>query len=261
MIDPLSMSIADISADMRIREAEYDHAIPDDRWIIVRLDGRGFSSLTEQHFTKPFDGDFRALMLCTAQEILALLEGAYCYTGSDEISLVLSPKWSMFGRRISKIISISASIAASTFTQYFKNKGVQFDSRVIAFSSIDEVIQYCCWRIADVRRCALHTLAYWTLRNQDMSAKKAAKILDGMPFQEKDKMLQEKYAVNFRDIPLWEQQGDGIYWKSYKKVGYDPIQNKEVIADRRRVAVIDVGLGDQHKAWLYDVLQKDSIKE
>lgn len=248
------MNIADIASSIRTKEALFDQQITEGQWIIVRLDGRGFSSLTEQHFTKPFDDSFHALMLHTAQDLFAVFEGAYCYTGSDEISLILPPKWSMFDRRISKITSISSSIATSTFTLAF-NKRAQFDSRVVAFPSIDEVVQYCSWRIADVRRCAMHTLLYWTLRNHDISARSATKILNGMPWQEKDKMLQEKYSINFNEIASWKQQGIGIQWESYEKTGYNPLKNEEVIAERRRTKVVDVGLGEQYGQYLTELLQ------
>ena len=256
------MSIEDIATYIRLREAEYDYTIPDDQWIVVRLDGRGFSSLTEQHFTKPFDDAFHALMLHTASELLTQLEGVYCYTGSDEISVILPPSWSMFDRRLEKIVSISSAIASSSFTlaSAFKHKFIkvpsQFDSRVTALSSVDEVAQYCFWRISDVRRCAIHTAIYWILRQSGMSPTKVTKTLNGMPWQEKDIMLQKQFGIKFSDIPLWKQQGVGIYWETYKKTGYNPIKNEEVIADRRRTAVIDVGLGDQHKIWLYNVLQE-----
>jgi tRNA(His) 5'-end guanylyltransferase len=32
---------------------------------VIRLDGRGFSHLTEQHFDKPFDARFSDLMVTT----------------------------------------------------------------------------------------------------------------------------------------------------------------------------------------------------
>jgi len=251
------VNIADIAQAIRAKEAMYDQQIAEDQWIVVRLDGRGFSSLTEQHFTKPFDGDFHALMLHTAQELFALFEGAYCYTGSDEISLVLPPKWGMFDRRISKIISISASIAASTFTQAF-HKRAQFDSRVVAFSSLDEVVQYCSWRVADVRRCAIHTAIYWTLKHSGMSATKVTKLLNGMPWQEKDKMLQEQFSIKFSEIALWKQQGIGIHWETYEKTGYNPIKNIEAIAERRRTKVVDVVRGEYYEQYLLKLLQGEA---
>ncbi len=263
-INKLYQHYANIATDIRRKEAGYDFTFPDDQWIIVRLDGRGFSSMTEQHFTKPFDDTFHTLMLHTAATLLTQLEGVYCYTGSDEISLILSPNWSMFDRRLEKIVSLSASIASSSFTltSALKSKDIKpalFDSRAVAFSSTDEVVQYCLWRIADVRRCAMHTLTYWTLRNHDISARSAAKILNGMPFQEKDIMLQQKYSINFREIASWKQQGIGIYWETYQKTGYNPIKNEDVIAERRRTATIDVGLGEQHRTWLYNVLQENLV--
>jgi tRNA(His) 5'-end guanylyltransferase len=175
----------------------------------------------------------------------------------------------MFDRRLEKIVSISASIAGAMFTlgnaltlaapKLANITPSQFDSRIITFSSIDEVVQYCLWRIADVHRCALHTLLYWTLRNHGISARSATKLLNGMPFQEKETMLREKYSINFREIVPWRQQGVGVYWETYQKTGYNPIKDEEVVAERRRTSVIDVGLGEQHKTWLHSILQEHTV--
>jgi tRNA(His) 5'-end guanylyltransferase len=49
------------------RAREYFHALTvlPGAWTVIRLDGRGFSHLTEQHFDKPFDARFSDLMVTT----------------------------------------------------------------------------------------------------------------------------------------------------------------------------------------------------
>jgi hypothetical protein len=44
----------------RLRALDVFHALrlPPGRWVILRLDGRGFSRLTEARFEKPFDARF-----------------------------------------------------------------------------------------------------------------------------------------------------------------------------------------------------------
>jgi tRNA(His) 5'-end guanylyltransferase len=102
----------------------------------------------------------------------------------------------------------------------------------------------------------MHTFAYWKLRHKNISASKATKMLNGLSWQDKDTLLREQHGISFYEMVLWAQQGVGIYWETYQKTGYNPIKKEEVIAERRRTAVIDVGLGDQHKTWLCSILQE-----
>ncbi|MGZ6390495.1 MAG: tRNA(His) guanylyltransferase Thg1 family protein, partial [Ktedonobacterales bacterium] len=55
--------------EKRMRELEYFHqlrALPG-AWIVLRLDGRGFSRFTASRFEKPFDPTLHSLMTQTAQ--------------------------------------------------------------------------------------------------------------------------------------------------------------------------------------------------
>ena len=98
----------------RLERSQQTRAL-DGAWIILRLDGRGFSKLTEAHFAKPFDPHFKEAMtlatLATAQDFNAVL----AYTQSDEISLLLHKDTQLFDRRVEKLTTLSASLASVTF--------------------------------------------------------------------------------------------------------------------------------------------------
>ena len=66
-------------------------AIPLENYIIVRLDGKGFSKFTKNYFKKPFDTTFRDLMVNTTEYLYnnSGFNITYAYTQSDEISLLL----------------------------------------------------------------------------------------------------------------------------------------------------------------------------
>src|SRR5258708_5213361 len=102
----------------RMRALEYFHnlRVLPGTWAVLRLDGRGFSRLTEARFEKPFDPRFRDLMCCAAEALLEGLGAAYVYTESDEISVLLPRDTDIFDREVEKLVSISASIASSTFS-------------------------------------------------------------------------------------------------------------------------------------------------
>ena len=80
-------------------------------WVVLRLDGRGFSRLTADRFEKPFDVRFHEFMVQTALALLAELQGAYAYTESDEISLLLPRTWDLYDRELEKSLSLSAGLA------------------------------------------------------------------------------------------------------------------------------------------------------
>ncbi|HWS31629.1 MAG TPA: tRNA(His) guanylyltransferase Thg1 family protein [Actinoplanes sp.] len=51
------------------REREWFHAltVPAGLWTVVRLDGRGFSRFTAEHYEKPFDRRFAEVMVDTTR--------------------------------------------------------------------------------------------------------------------------------------------------------------------------------------------------
>ncbi len=225
----------------RMRAFEYFHEVRllPDAWIVLRVDGRGFSRFTERRFEKPFDAVFHTMMVATARTLLGELQGVYAYTESDEISVLVRRDWGLFDRGLEKAVSISAGIASAAFTLAC-GEAAHFDSRVWLGPSVEHVVDYFRWRQADATRCALNGWCYWTLRKEGKSVREATRLLDRMPVAEKHELLFAR-GVNFNDLPAWQRRGTGLYWESYEKDGFDPIRNVPVTAARRRVRV-DEGL-------------------
>src|SRR5204862_222634 len=83
---------------------------PAGAWVILRLDGRGFSRFTEGGCEKPFDAAFHGWMVATARAVLEDFGGLYAYTESDEISVLLPRAWELFDREVEKAVSVSAGL-------------------------------------------------------------------------------------------------------------------------------------------------------
>src|SRR5690348_15136893 len=118
--------------EKRMRASEWFHALRclPSAWVVLRLDGRGFTKFTEREsFEKPFDFKFQELMRQTAQALLQEMQAIYAYTESDEISLLFRPDWDLYDREVEKLVSISASIASATFSLVHQGRAY-FDSRV-----------------------------------------------------------------------------------------------------------------------------------
>ena len=216
---------------------------------MLRLDGRGFSTFTEARFDKPFDPRFSDLMVDTARSLMGEFNARYAYTESDEISVLLDPAWSLFGRSVEKLVSISASVATAGFTMATGAPGT-FDARVWLGTSPSDVIDYFSWRQADAGRCALNGWCYWTLRGEGLSGRSATSALAGLDTSGKNELLFER-GINFAEVPAWQRRGVGLWFEEYERDGFDPARGESVVARRRRVRVErELSAGDVYRADL-----------
>ena len=245
--------------EKRMRALEYFHSLRvlPGAWVVLRVDGRGFSRFTEAHYEKPFDPAFHALMLQTARTLLEELQGIYAYTESDEISVLFRPEWKLFDREVEKLVSLSAGIASATFT-LASQQPAHFDSRLWLGVDVAQVIDYFGWRQADAARCALNGWCYWTLRKAGKSVAAATAALKHQTVAAKNELLFQ-HSINFNNVPTWQRRGSGLFWETYEKAGYDPIQQKAVTASRRRIQVSEeLPMKEAYGDWLRHIIDTSS---
>ena len=172
---------------------------------------------------------------------------------SDEISLLFRPDWRLFDREVEKLVSVSAGIASATFT-LAAEQVAHFVSRLWLGVDEEQVLDYFRWRQADAARCALNGWCYWSLRKAGKSVSQATSALRGQSVAAKHELLFQ-HGINFNDLPAWQRRGSGLSWEAYEKVGYDPIQAKEVTATRRRVQVNEeLPMKEAYDAWLRQMI-------
>jgi tRNA(His) 5'-end guanylyltransferase len=224
--------------ESRMRECEYFHALRclPGAWIVLRLDGRGFTRFTEREgFEKPFDPVFQDYMRQSAQALLQEFHGIYAYTESDEISLLFPPAWDLYDREVEKLVSLSASIVSTAFSLACGRKA-SFDSRIWLGSQKAQVIDYFRWRQEDAARCALNGWSYWILRKAGKAPAEASAMLQEKSPAFKNELLFQ-HGINFNDTPPWQRRGTGLYWENYQKAGYNPLTQQAVQVDRRRIKI------------------------
>ncbi len=239
---------------MRSGEVFHGLRVPDGKWTVIRVDGRGFSRFTQLHFSKPFDPRFHDLMLVTAQALLEEWEGLYCYVESDEISILLPRAWAHFDRSVEKLVSLTAATASVTFSSAGGERAY-FDSRIWCCQNDEDVFDYFRWRQSDATRCALNGWCYWTLRQQGLSARQATASLDRQTIAQKYALLQER-GIDFDALPSWQRRGVGLYWENYEKLGFNPRTNANTVASRRRVCINrELPNSDDYVCFLSELLR------
>ena len=241
--------------EARLREGEKFHGarLPQDFWIVLRVDGHGFTKLTGKGFQKPFDIRFRDGMKQVATALLESLGGVYAYTESDEVSLLLPRDWALFGRSHEKAISLSAGLASAVFSRALELTAT-FDSRVWLGKSVEEVGDYFRWRQTDATRCALNGWCYWTLRQSGESYAAATAALRGRSRDAKCELLL-RHNVDFEELPSWQRRGLGLSWETYQVQGANPLTGQQVAASRRRITVNEeLPVGDEYTAFIASLL-------
>lgn len=242
---------------MEMRTGEWYHSltVPKNCWIVIRVDGRGFTKLTRDlELEKPFDRVFSTHMERVAKELLLQLDGAiYAYTESDEISVLLPPNFDMFNRSVEKLVSVSAGIASS----YLEYDG-HFDSRIWVGIDETEVIRYFTWRQEDAARCALNGWVYYTLIKNGATRRSATQQMKTKNRSWKHDVLHE-HGINFNDLPRWQRRGLAVYYETFVKDGWNPITHQVVQATRRRVVTNrELPMREDYAEWLHELIQKSS---
>jgi tRNA(His) 5'-end guanylyltransferase len=241
--------------DARMRSLEVYHSLrlPRGAWIVLRVDGRGFSRLTKTRFEKPFDPAFHEGMVQSAEALLEECQGLYAFTESDEISLLLPRAWDLYDRELEKAVSLSAGLASAAFSLASGVRG-HFDGRALPCGTDDQIVDYFRWRQADAARCALNGWCYWTLRKSGRSVTEITAKLAGQGVAFKNELLFQA-GINFKDVPAWQRRGTGLYREGFQREGYDPKRGQSVVVTRRRVKVDrDLPMGEDYAGLIRRLL-------
>lgn len=173
------------------------------QYVLMRLDGKSFSSFTKKYFNKPFDEEFTWLMQSTMEYLVDNISGAVAgYTQSDEITILLTDKktkgmegW--FNYRVDKMCSLAASMASAYFNINFNeysnykinNESFYpypiFDCRVWQVPNEEEVKNVFLWRQRDCIRNSVLQLAQSFYTHKEMLNKNIDE-LKMMLLKEKD---------------------------------------------------------------------------
>lgn len=208
--------------------------------VIIRLDGRAFHTFTKG-MKKPFD----TILVDAMQEtMIKLCENIpnckFGYVQSDEISLILldtnnTETQAWFNNNLSKILSISASMATLYFNKAFEsflsNKllldenfdslpyerklgTAMFDSRAFNLP-MEEINNYFIWRQQDCIRNSIQMVAQANFSHKELQNLSCKQLIE---------KLKEKNINYENDFPIYLKRGTCCY-KKY--TSYNHTEEKE----------------------------------
>lgn len=229
-------SIRAIGDEMKALEAKLETRIPLEGYVIIRVDGRAFHTLT-RHMEEPFDPLFVDAMNAAAANVLEAVDAEFTYVQSDEITAVLSPYGRKanalpFGGRLEKLTTVAASAAASGFTRALMMgvldgakaaewgaaahvPAASFDARAIHVGDLTGVADNLLWRRVDCRKNAVTAVAKTEFTEGELHGKSTG---------ERWQMLADRHGGDFKI-------DDGLYWGRLLSTGDVPADLRGYPAD------------------------------
>lgn len=251
------MKFDELDRIMRVFETSHDHCVLPGIFMVARIDGRSFTTLTKEKgkFEAPFDIKFRDLMIETTRHLMNCgFKVIYAFVESDEISLLFDLNINAFGRKLRKYNSILAGEASSKFTLLLQDLAA-FDCRICQLPNKKNVVDYFRWRSEDAHRNALNAHCYWMLRKEGMQKDKAAAYIEHKSIAEKNELLLSR-GINFSNTPNWQKRGIGFYWTVENRNGFNPKENKEVTTTRNVIKTdLELPTHDEYSSFIWNLLE------
>ena len=176
-------------------------------FVIIRLNGRGFSQFTRS-FQQPYDERIHLAMTETCKDVLTNYHDCtIAYTQSDEITLIFTNGLQQFNGRTDKYLSLLGSLVSVRFNHHLKfqpeisdsNLGIAtFDARIFIVPTIEECLYCILWRRTDNHRNSVDKYA-----RQHFSAKE----LNKKNTSDKIEMMKTSGVDYYQVAPTWVQNG------------------------------------------------------
>jgi len=206
-----------------VRNFETLDVLPPSNWIVVRIDGRGFSKLTKKYnFAKP--NDLRALDLLNAAALevtRSMVDIVLAYGQSDEYSFVLHESTTLFDRRAAKLATTIATQFTAEYCMlwptYFPDTVLTrpwptFDGRCVCYPKRRILRDYLAWRQADCHINNLYNTTFWSMvLKGGMSQTDAELELKGTVSGDKNEVLFGRFGINYNNEPVVCRKGTVIY--------------------------------------------------
>ncbi|KAL5417743.1 hypothetical protein PMIN06_005481 [Paraphaeosphaeria minitans] len=199
-----------------------DNLLPN-TFVVVRIDGRGFTKLTTKYnFVKPNDRRALDLMNCAAEAVMKELPDlVLAYGQSDEYSFIFHKDCMLFERRASKLVTTIVSTFTANYVlgwaKHFPDAPLtaplpSFDGRAVCYPSNTNLRDYLSWRQADCHINNLYNTTFWALVQQGgLENRVAEKELSGTVSGDKNEILFKRFGINYNNEPEIFKKGSVLY--------------------------------------------------
>lgn len=205
----------------QVYEAAYDNIIINRLPIVIKLDGRSFSKLSE-NLQKPFDHNLTAIFNDTMLSLAKQIDGViFGYQYSDKIIFILkndktkdTDPWC--GNKIQALASLSASIATYEFMVHLwemdpilnLNGPISFKSKVWAIPDNNEIINQLILRQYACVQHAVNESVHSVLKTK--YGAETNQLLEGKTLEQRKQILSES-GISFDSLPKIYRNGSGVY--------------------------------------------------
>ncbi|CAI6339880.1 unnamed protein product [Periconia digitata] len=206
-----------------VRAYEQPDILLPNTYIVVRIDGRGFTKLTARYnFVKPNDVRALHLMNAAAEAVMKELPDlVLAYGQSDEYSFVFPKDCQLFERRASKLTTTIVSTFTANYvfawSTYFPDTPLtpplpSFDGRAVCYPSEVNLRDYLSWRQVDCHINNLFNTTFWALvQKGGMERRAAEEELAGTVAADKNEILFSRFGINYNNEPEIFKKGSVLY--------------------------------------------------
>ncbi|KAF6252077.1 histidine tRNA 5'-guanylyltransferase [Scenedesmus sp. NREL 46B-D3] len=189
-------------------------------YIVVRVDGKGFTKFSEVHgFEKPNDKRALDLMNECAKAVLREFPVVLAYGESDEYSFVFNKDATLYGRRACKIISTITSCFTGNYVRLWSQFLPEtplgwppvFDGRAVCYPTLKVLKDYLAWRQADTHINNQYNTCYWCLVKAGKTAAEAQAII-------KNELLFSQFGINYAQLPEQFRKGSTVMKRPVRSV-------------------------------------------
>ncbi|KAG5749380.1 hypothetical protein H9Q70_007969 [Fusarium xylarioides] len=206
-----------------VRNFETSDPLLPNTWIVVRVDGRGFTKMCAMYgFEKPNDRRALDLMNTAAKAVVTELpEITIAYGVSDEYSFVFHKACTLFDRRASKLVSTVVSTFTANYVYFWSTHFPDsplspplpsFDGRAVCYPSVQNLRDYMSWRQADCHINNLYNTCFWSLiQLGGLDNKEAENTLARTLAADKNEILFSRFSINYNNEPEIYRKGSVIF--------------------------------------------------
>ena len=233
-----------------VRGFELNDSLLPSCFIVVRIDGKGFTKFSEAHgFSKPNDLPALQLMDEAAKGCLREFPDIRVAFGqSDEYSFVFHSSSLLYGRRCSKIVSLLTSCFTSHYVMNWAQvmpKGRRllsaplFDGRAVLYPTEALVRDYLRWRQVDTHINNQYNTCFWALvQKGGRTPSQAQEELKGTDVEFKNELLYARFEINYNEIPDQFKKGSIVVRQKQRVVVKVDAEGRPVERERTEPVVL-----------------------